>query len=126
MMFRTNHNHFPWDLTRLWPSLQSKQKTSQFLSHLLRFRRVFPVVPLAEKRKKEKKKNMVMLSGYLKILDKMSSQMILSKTYNPRTDIPQWFIQLGVIFPEQLLNISAITWVYEILGTASEYHCKLH
>ena len=56
MMFRTNHNHFPWDLTRLWPSLQSKQKTSQFLSHLLRFRRVFPVVQLAEKRKKKKKK----------------------------------------------------------------------
>ena len=74
MMFRTNHNYFPWDLIRLWPSLQSKQKTSQFLSHLLRYRQVFPVVQLLEKRKKKKKKkNMVMLSGYLKILDKMSS-----------------------------------------------------
>ena len=51
--------------------------------------------------------------------------MILSKTYNPRTDIPQWFIQLGVIFPEQLLNISVTAWECGILGAACKYRCEL-
>ena len=51
-MLRTN-NHFPWDLTRHWPSLQNEQKTSHFLSYLLRYRQLFPVVYLVERKKKK-------------------------------------------------------------------------
>ena len=125
-MFRTNHSHFPWDLTRPWPSLQSKQKTSHFLSYLLRYRQVFPVVQLVEKRKKKKKQTH---GDALRLFENIGQNVILNdfkKTYNPRTDIPQWFIQLGVIFPEQLLNISVKAWVCEILGAACKYCCELH
>lgn len=73
-MFRTNHNHFPWDLTRPWPSLQSKQKISQFLSHLLRYRQVFPVVQLVEKRKKKKKKH----GDALRLFENIGQNVILN------------------------------------------------
>lgn len=75
MMFRTNHSHSPWDLTRPWSRLQSKQETSQFLSYLLRFRQAFPVVQLVEKRKEKKKKSH---GDALRLFENVAQNVILN------------------------------------------------